>query len=119
MPLLDRTTDTAAAIGSVNFILRDGDALVGENTEGKGAVEAIRAAVDPAGKQVVLLGAGQVGGAVAVEIGRRPAGRADDRQPHRGSGRRTGRAADREVQPAGLGCCPGAAITPCRRMWTS
>ncbi|MEN6451052.1 MAG: hypothetical protein ABFC96_11220 [Thermoguttaceae bacterium] len=45
IPLLDRTTDTAGMIGSVNLIFRDGDALVGDNTEGKGLAAAIRAAL--------------------------------------------------------------------------
>lgn len=66
--LLDRTTDAAATAGSVNLILREGDALVGENTEGKGVVAALRRVRDPAGKQVVLLGAGRVACAVAVEL---------------------------------------------------
>jgi shikimate dehydrogenase len=68
LPLLDRMTDTAAMIGAVNLILREENALVGENTEGKGVVESIRAALDPAGKTVVLLGAGQIARAVAVEL---------------------------------------------------
>ena len=68
MPLLDRTTETAAMVGSVNLIFRDGDALVGDNTEGKGVVHTIRRTLDPAGKQVVLLGAGRVARAVAVEL---------------------------------------------------
>jgi shikimate dehydrogenase len=68
VPLLDRTTDTAAMIGAVNLIFREENALVGENTEGKGVVESIRAALDPAGKTVVLLGAGQIARAVAVEL---------------------------------------------------
>jgi shikimate dehydrogenase len=66
--LLDRTTDTAAMIGAVNLIFREGNSLVGENTEGKGVVETIRALLDPAGKTVVLLGAGEVARAVAVEL---------------------------------------------------
>ena len=68
IPLLDRTTDTAATIGAVNLVFREDNALVGENTEGKGVVQAIRGALDPAGKQVVLLGAGQIARAVAVEL---------------------------------------------------
>jgi shikimate dehydrogenase len=68
IPLLDRTTDAAAMIGAVNLIFREENALVGENTEGKGVVEAIRPTVDPAGKNVVLLGAGQIARAVAVEL---------------------------------------------------
>jgi len=66
--LLDRMTDTAATIGAVNLIFREENALVGENTEGKGVVESIRATLDPAGKTVVLLGAGQIARAVAVEL---------------------------------------------------
>ncbi len=66
--LLDRTTDTAAAVGAVNLVFREENALVGENTEGRGAVQAIRGSFDPAGKQVVLLGAGQMARAVAVEL---------------------------------------------------
>ena len=66
--LLDRTTDAAAMIGAVNLIFREGNALVGENTEGKGVVQAIRATLDPAGKHVVLLGAGHIARAVAVEL---------------------------------------------------
>ena len=68
IPLLDRTTETAAAIGAVNLVFREENSLVGENTEGRGVVQAIRAALDPAGKQVVLLGAGQLARAMAVEL---------------------------------------------------
>ncbi len=68
IPLLDRTTETAAAIGAVNLVFREENALVGENTEGRGVVQAIRGTLDPAGKQVVLLGAGQLARAVAVEL---------------------------------------------------
>jgi shikimate dehydrogenase len=68
LPLLDRVTDTAALIGAVNLIFREENALIGENTEGKGVVEGIRAAFDPAGKTVVVLGAGQIARAVAVEL---------------------------------------------------
>ena len=68
LPLLDRTTDVAAMVGVVNLIFREDSALVGENTEGKGVVETIRAALDPAGRQIVLLGAGRLARAVAVEL---------------------------------------------------
>jgi shikimate dehydrogenase len=65
---LDRTTETAAMVGSVNLIFRDGMDLVGENTEGKAVVQSIRGLLDPAGKRVVLLGAGRAARAVAVEL---------------------------------------------------
>jgi shikimate dehydrogenase len=93
LPCLDRTTETAALVGSVNLIFREDpgrglkcnnlphsketvhdsprdveNALVGENTEGKGVLQTIRAATDPAGKRVVLLGAGRVARAVAIEL---------------------------------------------------
>lgn len=68
LALLDRTTETAAMIGSVNLIFREENALVGDNTEGKGVLQAIRGAGDPAGKRVVLLGAGRVARAVAIEL---------------------------------------------------
>ncbi len=68
IPLLDRTTETAATIDAVNLVLRENGVLVGENTEGKGVVQAIANMLDPAGKQVVLLGAGQLARAVAVEL---------------------------------------------------
>ncbi|MEN6459274.1 MAG: shikimate dehydrogenase [Thermoguttaceae bacterium] len=80
LPFLDRITDKAALIGGVNLFFRDGEALVGENTEGRGLVEAIRAvrgapaeardekATWATGKQAVLLGAGQLARAVAVEL---------------------------------------------------
>lgn len=68
VPLLDRTTDAAAMTGAVNLIFREENALVGEDTEGKGVVQAIRATLDPAGKHVVLLGAGHVARAVALEL---------------------------------------------------
>ena len=68
IPLLDRTSETAAAVGAVNFIFRDEGALVGDNLEGRGVVEAVRRVVDPAGKQVALLGAGWLARAAAVEF---------------------------------------------------
>lgn len=68
VPLLERMTDTAAMIGAVNLVLRDEKALVGENTEGKGVIEAIRPVLDLTGKTVVVLGAGQIARAVAVEL---------------------------------------------------
>jgi shikimate dehydrogenase len=48
--------------------VRDQDRLVGENTEGKALLAALRTRLDPAGKRVVILGAGQVARAIAVEL---------------------------------------------------
>ena len=68
IPLLDRTTETAAAIGAVNFVFHEEGALVGDNLEGRGVVETVRRVVDPAGKQVALLGAGWLARATALEL---------------------------------------------------
>lgn len=65
---LDGLGKSAEIIGAVNTIVRDGDRLIGENTDGRGFVAALREAVAPAGKSVVLFGAGGAARAVAVEI---------------------------------------------------
>lgn len=68
VPLLDGTTRSAALSGAVNCILREQGQLVGDNTAGKALLQALRAFGDPAGKYAVLLGAGQVAQAIAVEL---------------------------------------------------
>jgi shikimate dehydrogenase len=68
LPCLDRTTDAAAMNGAANFIFREDNLLVGDNTEGKGAVQAIRDVLDPSGKRIVLFAAGPVARAVAVDL---------------------------------------------------
>lgn len=65
---LDGLGESAAVIGAVNTIVRDGDRLIGENTDGRGFVAALRDVVDPAHKSVVLFGAGGAARAVAVEM---------------------------------------------------
>jgi shikimate dehydrogenase len=74
IPLLDRTTETAAAIGAVNLFFRDGDALVGDNVEGKAVLPAIGRIIDPIGKRFVLLGAGKLARATALELAAAGAG---------------------------------------------
>ena len=68
VPLLDRSSEAAQLTGAVNCVCRDEDVLVGENTDGKGFLEAIRPLVDLSGKRVVLLGAGGAARAIAVEL---------------------------------------------------
>ncbi|RCW80494.1 shikimate dehydrogenase [Paracoccus lutimaris] len=65
---LDGLGDSARIIGAVNTIVRRGDQLIGENTDGKGFVRALEAVTDPKGKRVVLLGAGGAARAVGVEM---------------------------------------------------
>lgn len=65
---LDGLGTSAEIIGAVNTIVRDDDRLIGENTDGRGFVAALKSVVDPAGKSVVLFGAGGAARAVAVEM---------------------------------------------------
>jgi len=65
---LDRTTDRAAHVGAVNCIFREEGALVGDNNEGQAVLEALRPTFDPAGKRAMILGAGNLARAVALEL---------------------------------------------------
>jgi shikimate dehydrogenase len=67
---LDAVAPDAALIGAVNTVRREGDRLIGENTDGKGFLRSVRedAGIDPAGKSVVFLGAGGAARAMAVEL---------------------------------------------------
>jgi shikimate dehydrogenase len=65
---LDRLSQPAALIGAVNCVVREGDELVGENTDGAGFLVAARRRRDPAGMHVVLLGAGGAARAIGVEL---------------------------------------------------
>lgn len=66
MPLLDALSDEAAAIGAVNTVVRDGDRLIGHNTDGPGWAWGLQRALPGADlSKVVLLGAGGAGAACA------------------------------------------------------
>jgi shikimate dehydrogenase len=67
---LDTVAPDAALIGAVNTVRREGDRLIGENTDGKGFLRSVRedAGLDPTGKSVVFLGAGGAARAMAVEL---------------------------------------------------
>jgi shikimate dehydrogenase len=65
---LDALGESAALMGAVNCVVRRGDRLVGENTDGKGFLEALRPLRDPAGARVLVLGAGGAARAVTVEL---------------------------------------------------
>src|SRR5438477_1294212 len=71
MPYLDEIAPDAALIGAVNTVRREGDRLIGENTDGKGFLRGVRvdAGVDPEGKRVIVLGAGGAARAVITELG--------------------------------------------------
>jgi len=59
-------------LGAVNCIVRDGDDLVGENTDGPGFLDALKADLDfdPAGRRAVVLGAGGAARAVVLALAR-------------------------------------------------
>lgn len=69
IPHLDGLGESAAVMGAVNCVVRRGDQLIGENTDGKGFLKSLTAATDPRGKSVVLFGAGGAARAIAVELG--------------------------------------------------
>jgi shikimate dehydrogenase len=68
LPLLDGLSPAAELIGAVNCVNHIDGKLLGENTDGKGFLQSLRTVVDPAGKQIVVLGAGGAARAVAVEL---------------------------------------------------
>jgi shikimate dehydrogenase len=65
---LNRLSEAATQIGAVNCITREGQELIGENTDGKGFLLSLRGVTDPMGKHVVLLGAGGAARAIGVEL---------------------------------------------------
>jgi shikimate dehydrogenase len=65
---LDGLGESARIIGAVNTVVRRGDALIGENTDGQGFVKALREITDPAGQSILVLGAGGAARAVCVEL---------------------------------------------------
>ena len=69
IPYLDELSEAASLMGAVNCVNRAGGKLLGENTDGKGFVQSLRQVTDPAGKRVVVLGAGGAARAIAVELG--------------------------------------------------
>jgi len=64
---LDGLGESAALIGAVNTAVSRDGAWIGENTDGQGFMAALRTVVDPAGKSLVILGAGGAARAIAVE----------------------------------------------------
>lgn len=68
--LVDRCTPTAETIGAVNTLFKENGALIGDNTDAHGFLTALRTdgATDPAGRRVLVLGAGGAGRAVLVAL---------------------------------------------------
>lgn len=70
LPDLDLLSPAARLAGAVNVVIRDGDLLVGHNTDGEGYVRALHdeLGLSPAGARAVVLGAGGTGRAVAAAL---------------------------------------------------
>jgi len=70
IPHLDVLSEEARVIGAVNTVVRRGNQLIGENTDGKGFLRGVRqdGALDPKGKRAVVLGAGGAARAIATEL---------------------------------------------------
>ena len=103
---VDELSPIAEALGVINTVIRRGDTLLGDSTDGEGFVDALRADLgfDPAGRRCVILGAGgaaravvvalaHAGAAQVVVVGRTPA-RAETAAALAGSVGRTGEHAD-------------------------
>ena len=65
---LDGLGESASVMGAVNCVVRRDGKLIGENTDGKGFVESLRTLTEPAGKKVVIFGAGGASRAISVEV---------------------------------------------------
>jgi shikimate dehydrogenase len=65
---LDGLGESARIMGAVNCAVRRGEDFIGENTDGKGFLKSLTEVVDPAGKRLVMFGAGGAARAIGVEM---------------------------------------------------
>lgn len=66
---LDDISPSASLIGAVNTVVNNNGMLFGDNTDGKGFMESLKdAGITPAGKKIVILGAGGAGRAISIEL---------------------------------------------------
>ena len=84
---LDGVGESAAVIGAVNCAVRRDGGFVGENTDGQGFLASLRTLADPAGRSLVVFGAGGAARAIAVEAALAGAAAITivNRDPRRGS----------------------------------
>ncbi len=67
--LLDELDESASRVGAVNTVKNEDGRLIGFNTDGQGAIEALRERVgELGGRKVVLLGAGGAARAIAFSL---------------------------------------------------
>jgi shikimate dehydrogenase len=68
---VDAVDEIAQGIGCINTVVNDGGRLTGYNSDGLGALGALRdAGADPAGKRTVVLGSGGAARAITVTLAR-------------------------------------------------
>jgi shikimate dehydrogenase len=65
---LDGLGQSAQIMGAVNCVVNREGKLIGENTDGKGFLQAFKKVTSPNGKRVAILGAGGAARAIAVEL---------------------------------------------------
>jgi len=66
---LDQLDESARRVGAVNTVLNDSGELIGYNTDGIGALMALRASQqDPTNKRIVVLGAGGASRAISCSL---------------------------------------------------
>jgi len=71
LKMLDRLDESAEKIGSVNTVARTKSGLVGYNTDGEGAVRALRSyGFEPNNKRILVLGAGGAAKALVHRLSR-------------------------------------------------
>jgi len=70
LPLMDEVDSLAARIGAVNTVVNEGGRLSGHNTDVEGFLRALRedSGLDPAGRRVLVAGAGGAARAVVVAL---------------------------------------------------
>lgn len=68
IPFLDELDDNTKRIGAVNVVLNKDGKLIGGNTDGEGAVMALKEKTEIKGKKVILLGAGGAARAIAFAV---------------------------------------------------
>jgi shikimate dehydrogenase len=66
---MDEVDATARAIGCINTVVNDDGRLIGHNSDGRGAINALRAAgADPEGRRVLVIGSGGAARAIAMSL---------------------------------------------------
>jgi len=68
IPFLDQVEEVAGKIKAVNTITNEGGRLIGQNTDWRGALEALEEKIDLKDKRVLLLGSGGAARAIAFGL---------------------------------------------------